>query len=276
MRDPEGCGARGERWLGRDPPGRAGTFLCLNRDVGRGRLGAALALLAALAVDGVVRLQLSVRLLGAGEGAEDPVPCLPVGTAWIRPPPSTVLQQVGAGTGGLWGCSHLGLAWQGGRTARYPPRALPAALCQGTNACPVPCHHTGTWSPAGDGVASGLGSSDANRCMVQEGGDGKGDAEEETAGGKEIEAPERGRDEKKEQERKTCHEGCAATAKTLGSPGLPALPAQAGGMTPPGPTGVGAEARRGTLAPCRGGKRKARGCFQLRATPVAKPPSHEP
>lgn len=93
----------------------AAVFLCLNRDVRRGRLRAALALLAALAVDGVVRLQLSVRLLAAGQGTEDPVPGLPVGTAWIRPPPGAVLQQAGAG--GLWGCSYLGLACHSFRSA---------------------------------------------------------------------------------------------------------------------------------------------------------------
>lgn len=243
MRDPKGCGVRGE-WLERDPPGRAGTFLCLNRDVGRGRLGAALALLAALAVDGVVRLQLSVGLLGAGEGAEDPVPRLPVGTAWIGPPPGAVLQQLGAGAGGLRGCSHLGLAW--GKSSVLPPR-LPSPPCS-----PLPGEKLKPRSPATAwdpcpqlDMRWPHGWDEAMLTdKVQEDGDGNGDAEEDTAGGKETGS----RGMKKEQEIiKPCCEGRDATAKThqstwrRWSPGVPALPARAGGTKPLRPTGVAAE-----------------------------------
>ena len=141
-------GSEEKGWKG-NPPGRAGTFLRLNRDVGRGRLGAALALLAALAVDGVVGLQLSVRLLGAGEGAEDPVPGLPVGAAWIRRPPGAVLQQMGAGAGGLWGCSHLGLAW--GENSTLPPRpSLQHSAGGKTHAwSPATAREPGPWADTG-------------------------------------------------------------------------------------------------------------------------------
>lgn len=129
---------------------RAGTFLRLNGDVGRGRLGAALALLAALAVDGVVRLQLSVRLLRAGHGPADPVPRLPVGTARLRPPPGSVVQQVGAGPGGLRGWSHLGLAWRG--ESRVTPPALSAGIKAWSD--PRETRESGpqldTWWPGGD------------------------------------------------------------------------------------------------------------------------------
>lgn len=123
---PRDAGPEETSWEG-PPLGRAGTFLRLDRDVGRSRLGAALALLAALAVDGVVGLQLTVRLLRAGQGAEDPVPRVPEGTSRIRPSPGPVLQQVGAGAGGLRGCSHLGLAWRGEQCVNIGPTA-PAAL----------------------------------------------------------------------------------------------------------------------------------------------------
>lgn len=103
-----------------------------------------------------MRLQLALGLLGAGEGSADPIPRPPAGTARIGPPPGAVLQQVGAGAGGLWGCSHLGLAW--GENSTLTPRTVPADW-GGTCAQTLP--PDGNLVPAGHGVAAWPGRSDA-------------------------------------------------------------------------------------------------------------------
>lgn len=194
-------------------------------------------------------------MLGRGRKIPFPVSLLAPPGSGPRPAPFCSRRVLGGcGAARTWG-------WPGGRTGCYPQ--TPAVLR-------VP------------GPLPWLERSDADRCMVQ--GDGIEIQKRWLEGRRQRLQREEGME--KEQELKTCCEGHAATAKMQQmtwrrrSPGVQGLldPGrdEAGGMKPLRPTRVGIEAHQGTLALCQVGKGRAGGCFQLRATPVAKPPSHKP